>query len=282
MEANVSLIMPVYNGERYLSEAIQSVLSQTLQNFELMIWNDGSEDASLDIALGYARHDSRVRVISEKHQGIAASFNAAVAQASGSYIGCIDSDDLLVPTTLEETKLVLETHSEFGLVYTDYIVIDERGRERKYGGRCTIPYSKEKLLENFMTFHFRLFRKEAFEQIGGIDESLEYAVDYDLCLKLSEITDFVHLAKPLYHYRSHADNVSHQKRDQQSVCAAEALSEAKRRRGVYEDLSQSFQFVDASQSKVKSLRFHWSPTKQLYACDDIFFKGQGLPPTEDM
>jgi len=272
--------MPVYNGDRYLGQAIESVLAQTIADFELLIWDDGSEDCSREVALSYAQRDSRVQVFSAEHRGIAASFNAAVARATGQYIGGVDSDDVLAPTALQETKQVLDSQPEVGFVYTDYIVIDEQDRKRRYGGRCATPYSKEKLLEWLMTFHFRLFHKALFEQVGRIDETLEYAVDYDLCLKLSEVTEFVHLRKPLYYYRSHANNVSHQKRQQQEICAAQAISNAKKRRGIFNDYSSTSQSKPMTSSASKKLSFHWSSTAQVFACDAVSFSNSGMPTTE--
>lgn len=181
MSVATSIIVPVFNGERYLADAIESVLAQADSDFELLIWDDGSTDQSFQIATSYAQRDPRVRAFTSAHCGHAAALNAATAQTSGHYMGWVDSDDLLAPTALADTTLILDSHPAVGLVYTDYTVIDEQNRERKYGGRCLIPYSKEKLLESFMTFHFRLFRRRVFEQVGGVDESLECAVDYDLC-----------------------------------------------------------------------------------------------------
>jgi len=280
MAAIASLIMPMYNGSRYLSLAIESVLAQTTRDFELVIWDDGSEDESFSIALDYAQRDPRVKAFTTEHKGHAASLNAATAHTSGRYIGWVDCDDLLAPTALEETILVLDWHSNVGLVYTDYIVIDEQGIERKPGGRCAIPYSKEGLLESFMTFHFRLFRRSLFEQVGRVDETFECAVDYDLCLRLSEITEFMHLKKPLYYYRSHADNVSHQKRERQNSCSLRAVSQAKQRRGLSETSEPTSPVSQVEPSQVKALKFYWSPSRQFFACDDVYYENQGSTPTD--
>lgn len=280
MSVVTSIIVPVFNGERYLADAIESVLAQTAPNFELIIWDDGSTDQSFQIAMRYAQRDSRVQAFTAAHRGHAAALNAATAQTSGQYLGWVDSDDLLAPTALAETMLVLEAHPEIGLVYTDYTVIDEQNRERKYGGRCLIPYSKEKLLESFMTFHFRLFRRRVFVQVGGVDESLECAVDYDLCLKLSEVTEFRHLAKPLYYYRSHTSNVSHQKSEQQNRCSHLAIARAKERRGLTPTVAVASQTNIVQSAQVSSLSFYWSATKQLFACDDVFYANHGSTPTD--
>ncbi|MDF5722323.1 MAG: glycosyltransferase [Rhizonema sp. PD37] len=208
MEKSISLIITVYNRESYLAAAIKSVLAQTWLDFELLIWDDGSTDSSIEIANQYAKFDQRIRVIAAKHTGITATLRAAVAATTGDYIGWVDSDDMLAPTALEETISILNNHPHVGLVYTDYQLMDEHGNLHRIGQRCQIPYSKERLLVDFMTFHFRLLRRSAYDSVGGLDLSYDYAEDYDLCLKLSEVTDFYHIAQPLYYYRRHSGNVT--------------------------------------------------------------------------
>ncbi|MCU0516714.1 MAG: glycosyltransferase [Oscillatoria sp. Prado101] len=94
MTATISLIMTVYNRERYLGAAIESVLAQTRKDFELLVWDDGSTDSSLDIAGNYAKLDERVKVIAAPHQGRAPALKAAHAMCSGTHTGWVDSDDL--------------------------------------------------------------------------------------------------------------------------------------------------------------------------------------------
>ena len=233
----ISLIMTVYNRERYLSKAVESVLAQTKQDFDLLIWDDGSTDSSVEIANGYAKRDRRIRVIAVEHLGRARALKAAIAQTSGCYIGLVDSDDVLGLTALEETATVLDTHPQIGVVYTDYMVIDEGGKIRGEGQRCRIPYSKERLLVNFMLFHFRLIRRSVYNQVGGINESFECAEDYDLCLRLSEVTEVQQLKKPLYYYRDHEDSLSHQQQIEQILWSQKAIAQALERR----ELSHRFE-----------------------------------------
>ncbi len=232
MTAKISLIITVYNRDRYLSSALESVLAQTKTDFELLIWDDGSTDNSVTIAKQYAKDDERVKVVEGVHQGITRSLKAAIAHTTGHYLGWVDSDDLLEPTALEETSAVLDVRPEVGLVYTDYIDIDANGRVLDHGKRCRIPYSKERLLLDFMTFHFRLIRRSVFNQVGGIDESFECAQDYDLCLKLSEVTKVQHIKKPLYLYRHHAESNSQQRQLEQIYCSRDAIDRALKRRGL--------------------------------------------------
>ncbi|BAZ02929.1 filamentous hemagglutinin outer membrane protein (plasmid) [Tolypothrix tenuis PCC 7101] len=243
MKKTISIIMTVYNGERYLDLAIKSVLSQTYPDFELLIWDDGSTDRSVEIARHFAQFDQRVRIVTAPHQGRARSLKAAIKQTSSPYIGLVDSDDLLAPTALNETAAILDARKEVGLVYTDYQVIDENNKLTGYGQRCRIPYSKERLLVDFMIFHFRLLRRDIYDQVGGINEKFELAQDYDLCLRLSEVTQIEHLANPLYYYRYHYESVSHQKRIEQILAARDAINLALQRRGLEKHYELDLQIV---------------------------------------
>lgn len=232
MTATVSLIILSYNRAHYLQEAIASILAQTYRDFELLIWDDGSTDDAVQVAQAYAAKDCRVTVVAATHQGSTLALKAAIAQTTALYLGWVDDDDKLAPTALAETVAILNSHPEVGLVYTDYINIDETGREKGYGSRCRIPYSKERLLLDFMTFHFRLIRRSVFDQVGGIDERAAYIEDYDLCLRLSEVTTVHHLQKPLYYYRQHDGNLSDQQRVAQILGSRDAIARAIQRQGL--------------------------------------------------
>lgn len=206
----ISIAIAVYNRQSYLAAAIESVLAQSYQDFELLIWDDGSTDSSLKIAQHYATLDARVRVVAALHQGFTPSLKSAFALSSGTYIGWVDSDDLLAPTALEQTTAVLDSQPQVGLVYTNHRLINGVNEVLGPGWRCSIPYSKNRLLVDFMVFHFRLMRRSLFEQVGGIDAAVELVPDYDLCLRLSEVTEFHHLPRSLYDYRIHPQSMSQQ------------------------------------------------------------------------
>jgi glycosyltransferase involved in cell wall biosynthesis len=246
MASTISIVTTVYNRAQYLEAAIESILSQSYPNFELLIWDDGSTDDSVKIAQHYAQNDTRIQLIVAPHQGLTTALHSAIAHTTGAYLGWVDSDDLLAPTALEQTAAVLDTHPEVGLVYTDYQVIDEQDRIRGLGQRCQIPYSKDRLLLDFMTFHFRLIRRAVYGQVGGIDPAFERASDYDLCLRLSEVTQVHHLPQPLYYYRQHSSNVTNNQL-KQIHWAYQASVQALQRRGLdqqYEiDLRVTSQFT---------------------------------------
>jgi glycosyltransferase involved in cell wall biosynthesis len=149
MPPKIAVITPVYN-RAHLS-TLNSILTQTEPNFELLIWDDGSTDNSCAIAQTYAQQDPRIRIISAPNQGQAAAFQAASAHTTAPYLGVVDSDDLLAPTTLATTAAYFDTHPETGMVYTNYHIIDAQGNDHGLGHRCTIPYDPIKLLVEFMT-----------------------------------------------------------------------------------------------------------------------------------
>jgi glycosyltransferase involved in cell wall biosynthesis len=232
MSPLISLITTVYNRQHYLQAAINSVLAQTYPNFELLIWDDGSSDESLRIAQRCAHQDERVKVFAAPHQGRALALQSAHTQATGDYLGWVDSDDLLAATALAETATILDTHPHIGLVYTNYWLLDAAGSVKGLGQRCQIPYSPDRLLVDFMTFHFLLFRHRAFEQAGGINPDFPAAIDYDLCLRLSEVTEVMHLPRPLYYYRVHHHSISGAQRLTQIEYARTAIAQALQRRGL--------------------------------------------------
>ncbi len=248
----ITLVTPFYNRERYLGAAIASVLAQTRGDFELILWDDGSTDGSLDAARRYAARDPRLRVVAAPHRGQTAALKAALAQARGRYLGWVDSDDLLAPGALAATATVLDAEPEVGLVYTSYVTIDEAGRVTGHGLRCQIPYSPERLLLDFMIFHFRLIRRRVYEQVGGLDETFPRAQDYDLCLRLTEVAQVRHVPQVLYYFREHEGNVSNEQQIEQILCCKEAVARALVRRGLADTLELRVQFLSRFELRPKT------------------------------
>ncbi|WP_068818813.1 glycosyltransferase [Phormidesmis priestleyi] len=246
MNASVSLIVTAYNRQQFLAKTIESILAQTYSDFELLIWDDGSTDHSVAISQQYAEQDARIRVVAADHRGFASALRAAISTTTGAYLGWVDSDDLLEPTALQETISALDAAPSVGMVYTQYRVINEEGVDQGLGVRSQIPYSSDQLLVSFMTFHFRLLRRSVYEQIGGLDSSYDRAEDYDLCLRLSEVTEIQQVPKPLYCYRQHGGNMTNDQLEQIRWSYRASVA-ALKRRGLEEsyaiDLRVVSQFV---------------------------------------
>jgi GT2 family glycosyltransferase len=118
------------------------------------------------------------------------------------------------------------------MVYTNHQLIDKDNKDLGLGGRCKIPYSSERLLIDFMTFEFRLIRTEIYNKIGGIDLEISHVQDYDMCLKISEVTEIYHHPESLYYYRVHPKMISQIEKNIVTLNAAQAIRNALERRGL--------------------------------------------------
>ena len=237
MTPEISIITTVYNRVRFLEAAVRSVRTQTLPDFEHILYDDGSTDGSLELARTLARDDPRVRVVAATHRGVVPALKEAHAHARGRFIGWLDSDDLLVETALQETREVLVASPNAGLVFTDHVLIDEHSRIVPERPRPPRAFTPDRLLTEFVTFHFRLFRREVFDACGGIDETFTAAPDYDFCLRASEVAAFLHLPIPLYCYRTHPSSISSSRRGEQIENSRRAVERAMARRGLEQRFS---------------------------------------------
>lgn len=247
----VSLLMSMYNREPFVAQAIKSVLGQTFSDFELLIRDDASSDRTLAVAREAAGDDPRVQIFAGEHVGVIRALNELASKARGDYIGWLDSDDALAPLALAETGPVLDASPEVGMVYTNYITMDELGRQGGLGKRCSIPYSKDRLLIDFMTFHFRLMRKSLWDKLAGLDPAADVAEDYDLCLRISEVTEIRHVPKALYIYRVHENSISTQRRVEQIEASRRAIERALVRRGMNETHHLKVEIVGRFQLRKK-------------------------------
>lgn len=227
----ISLLCSAYNAEKYIRDTIVSVLQQTFTDFEFLLYDDASTDRTLEVVRSF--EDRRIRVYADTvNRGQNARLHELMKLASGQYIGWIDADDLLGREGLSYTNLILDHYPDYGLVYTDHFEMSEQANILGIGQRSRLPYSKQNLLLNFISFQFRLFRRECYEQIEPLNTERRVASDYELCLKLSEVTEFKHLPLPLYYYRIHGGSLSRQQYQLQSETCLELVRDALRRRGM--------------------------------------------------
>lgn len=232
-----SIIMTVYNRAGTLPEAVESVLTQTTSDFDLILWDDGSSDGSVAVAERYAERDSRVRVFTAPHTGRAPALIAAINSSDAPFFGILDSDDRLAPGALAATMQAMQSDPDIAIVYTDHRIIDAQGRDLGKGARCAIPYSPERVLLNQMVFHFRLYRREIYDEVGGFDPCFECAQDYDLVLRMSEAGDIRHIAEILYDYRVHNDSISVARYRDQIEYSRRAVEKTLERRGVADQIA---------------------------------------------
>jgi GT2 family glycosyltransferase len=203
----ISIIMPVYNGERFIQEAIDSVLAQTENDFELIIVDDGSTDATLAILETYG---DRLTILRQQNSGHAAARNAAAKISRGHWIAMIDADDLWHPEKLAHQ---LAVSGDADLVYTAALNFEDSSRVDHTtfaDGNChNGDVFDQLLLDNFITHSSILMKRDAFLQAGGYDESLKTTCDWDLWLRMSASgCRFQGTPAPLTHYRWRATSNS--------------------------------------------------------------------------
>lgn len=200
----ISVIMPVYNGEKYLRQSIESVIQQTYKDWELIIVNDCSTDNSRDIMQSYADADSRIRIVDNSiNLKLPRSLNAGFREARGKYLTWTSDDNLYKSDAFEELSYYLECNSEIGLVYSDMDVVDDSLnflREQSLGvnmlcyGDCVGA--------SFM------YRKEVVNKIGEYSPDMFLVEDYEYWIRISKQFGIGHLNKNLYIYRKHIDSLT--------------------------------------------------------------------------
>jgi glycosyltransferase involved in cell wall biosynthesis len=222
----IDVIMSVYNGEKYLREAIESVLEQTYTNFKFIIVDDGSDDSSFDIINSFA--DERIEVCkNERTEGLTKSLNKALKVAEGKYIARQDADDTSLPSRLECQVDFLEEHTEVDVLGTGIILIDEEGN--RIGERTAQPSpSRQIFLERNELFHgSAVIRRDALDAVGRYNELFKYSQDYELWLKLAKEHNVRNLQIPLYASRIHRSSVSLKKTREQFLFEVAARKIAK-------------------------------------------------------
>ena len=198
----VTVLMSVYNGEKYLREAIDSILNQTFTDFEFLIVNDGSTDRTAEILQSYDDH--RIKIVDNaKNIGLTKSLNIGLRMARGEYIARMDADDVSMSLRLEKESELLDNKPEVGLVGIRYEVIDEAD---KSFGIVKYPMTdkeiKRRLLEGTSFGHGSvMFRKECIETVGLYRPEFKYAQDYDFFLRISERYAVANISESLYKFR---------------------------------------------------------------------------------
>ena len=209
MNNKISVVLPVYNGEITIQETIQSILKQTFKNLEIIVINDGSTDSTSEIVKSI--YDSRLQIFSYPNAGVSISRNRGINKSLGQFISFIDADDLWTVDKLACQYKALQDNEKAAVAYswTDYI--DVNGKFLKAGRHITATgdvYSKF-LLSNFLESGSNpLIRREALNEVGGFDESLPGAEDWDMWLRLSARYEFVCVDRVQIFYRVHPLSLS--------------------------------------------------------------------------
>jgi len=198
----VSVIMAVYNGERHLRAAMDSVLGQTLGDLEFLVVDDGSTDATSEILASYG--DARVRVIRHDHEGQTRALNRGVELAQAPYLTRQDADDISRPDRLEKQIAFLDHHEEVGVLGTGVTLIDEDGhrlRDYLYPTDHQLLSARLNRCENPLPHTTLTLRTTVMRKLGGYEPQFRKAQDFDLLLRAIERDRVASLAEPLCELR---------------------------------------------------------------------------------
>ena len=230
----VSVIMPAFNAERYVAEAVDSVLAQRFDDLELLITDDASTDGTAEAIARYAA-DPRVRIFRhDANRGAAATRNEQIAAARGRYVSPCDADDVMLPGHLRRLSEFLEGHPDVGVVYADILVLNTGEHDELLGPPtvcgvdCNVTWD---LMQNAVNHGGSMSRREVLLRAGGYDETMYSIDDWSLWLKVAEITRIHYLAGELFYvWRRHPGSMTrteaHYNRD-----VTRMMEEAARRRG---------------------------------------------------
>jgi glycosyltransferase involved in cell wall biosynthesis len=233
----VSVALPVYNAQRYLRSAIDSVLSQSFHDFELLILDDGSTDRSPAIMREIAKSDERVRVITRENRGIVQTLNELIEMASGKYIARMDADDICTPERFQKQVSYLEAHPSCVALGSRVLLIDE-------GGRTIGPFIEELTHREIDDAHLSgtggsrichptlMMRRDAAIQAGKYSEDFLFAEDMAILIELAELGQLQNLPDILLHYRQHSKSIAYQAGNIQRDSAHRAAIRGRQKRGL--------------------------------------------------
>jgi glycosyltransferase involved in cell wall biosynthesis len=203
----VSTIIPAYNCERYVAEAVESVLSQSYQPQEVIVVDDGSTDGTRRVLESFG---SAITLIHQKNAGEPAARNTGMRRARGEFIACLDGDDLWIPGKLELQMNYFDEHPEVGLVYSDLTLFNESGVVQESVNawlNLSAPsgYIFPRLFaETLFGSGTVIFRKACLERTGPFDERFFVGSDYEMWLRMARFFQFGYVDRPLLKYRHHA------------------------------------------------------------------------------
>jgi Glycosyl transferase family 2 len=223
--------MAVFNGERFIEQAVTSVLNQTLTDLELVVLDDGSTDRTPELLDELSSQDPRVVVHRHPNRGRTASLNEGVRHARAPLVARLDADDVCLPERLASQCEFLARHERVALVGGAVRLIDDGGRafeESRY------PVSDAEIRSAFayttpFVHSSVMFRRSAFDQVGGYRECFAETEDLDLWLRLAENHELANLPEAVIEYRLHADQASVRKLELQTLCLVAARLSARAR-----------------------------------------------------
>ena len=218
MSNNISVIIPTYNSSLYIVRTLDSVLSQSCLPHEIVIVDDGSTDNTIEIIEDYKKNNEsifdNIRLYKQKNMGAGAARNRAILEAKGQWIAFLDSDDIWLPTKLEEVEKVINNSPQISIIAHDEFAVNDKKMDKRR--LCNLHElfneSKDLFLQlyegNIFSTSCMVIKKDVIERAGGFDVSLRSAQDYDLWIRCSIYGKLVYIPKALEIYVTRDGNIS--------------------------------------------------------------------------
>lgn len=261
----VSIVLPTYNGERYIRESIKSVLMQTYQDWELIIIDDHSEDRTNEIIQSYADNDKRIKLYTNPYNmRLPASLNIGFSKAKGEYLTWTSDDNLFKPEALQVLMTALTDDPKIDLVFSAMDYIDNGGN--LIGHTSAVSSKDEIFYKNIVGASF-MYTRRAYELIGDYDVDKFLVEDYDYWLRIAKKSNIRYIDKSLYLYRLHSASLTETK-NRQILEAKTALLEEELcstnlnpsiKRNVYRELA----IADLGLDRYEELRYHIKKMKEI-------------------
>jgi len=208
----VSILVNCFNGEKFLSEAINSIINQSYSNWEVIFWDNQSTDSSADIFKSF--QDKRLKYfLAPSHKNLAAARKEAMTKVLGEWVAILDTDDIWTHDKLEKQVHMITTTSQkkLGLIYGKCIHFTDKDQYTvyKYSTFCPTGSIFDELLygNSFISWPSVFFSMEAYRNVGGFNDDYPIATDYDLILKISTSYSFDYIPDTIAYYRIHEDNL---------------------------------------------------------------------------
>jgi glycosyltransferase involved in cell wall biosynthesis len=240
----ISVLMPVYNGELFLPDALESILNQSYSDFELILIDDGSTDNTYKILHKFTKEDERIKVFrNHSNLGLTRSLNSGLLECRGEFIARHDADDLSEPDRFACQVQFLNNHPDYGVIGTAVTRIRHQGSKIDHPNTISGDKRIRSYLERVNPFVHGsiMMRKRVIDMVDGYRNCLCYSQDYDLWLRLSRITFLENLSDRLYKFRVHTEGISSKKHYVQIQYAALASFFAKEREKTGKDSYKIFE-----------------------------------------
>ena len=256
--------MSVYNGEAFVGQAVESILAQTFGDFEFLVLDDGSKDASLDVLRPYAERDKRIKLTTRPNKGLTKTLNELFAQSTGDFIARMDCDDVALPDRFATQLAALRSDPALVCVGGCFQLIDADGRVLT---TLKPPADDAEIQRQALAGHgsichpTAMIRREALETIGGSDEAFRIAQDLDLWLRLGEVGKLGNVPQTVLKFRLHEGSVSEKKGLEQRKFARMACERAWQRRGMTDAVFEAAEpwrpGTDAESRMGFALKYGW-------------------------